>query len=414
MHALAAAIKKEFLIILRDREALAILFVMPAIFVLIMSLAMQDAFNEQAGVRFSTLIINKDHGRVGDAVVRAFDEQRSFEVTTLKDEPLDLQQQMTAGKYRFAVVIPESATSKAGRHARQLLSTNKTSSDNLLSILLLADPTLRGDHRSVAVATLNRVLLEIEKELLITQMASGFSAAPSPTKKPMRIFNEIRDPYENTDSKTGSLPTPTSVQQNAPGWGLLAMFFLVIPLAGTLIREHREGNVMRLQTMAAPMHILLAGKMVPYFVINQIQIVLILLEGMFLLPLLGGERLELGPHPLALIPISASVSIAAVSYGLMISAFCRTAEQATVFGATSILILGAIGGIMVPKMVMPATMQAMTALSPMAWGLDAFLAVFVRGSDALQILPQTTMMLGFGIICLSIAVIRFQIRLNNR
>lgn len=36
--------------------------------------------------------------------------------------------------------------------------------------------------------------------------------------------------------------------------------------------------------------------------------------------------------------------------------------------------MGAIGGIMVPKFVMPAVMQKLAALSPMAWGWKAFTA----------------------------------------
>ena len=46
LNQLFAAINKETRIILRDIEALAILFVMPAGFVLIMSLALQDVFQQ--------------------------------------------------------------------------------------------------------------------------------------------------------------------------------------------------------------------------------------------------------------------------------------------------------------------------------------------------------------------------------
>lgn len=203
------------------------------------------------------------------------------------------------------------------------------------------------------------------------------------------------------------------MQQNAPGWGLLAMFFLVIPLAGTLVRERNEGGLLRLQTMAAPISILLAGKIVPYFVVNQIQIGLILLEGIYLLPLLGGEKLEMGPHPEAIIPLSFAISFAAIGYGLMVAAFCRTAEQATSFGATSILILGALGGIMVPKIVMPPLMQDIAVFSPMSWGLDGFLAIFVRGADVSGILLEVGVMLVFGFICLTIGIIRFNYKLTH-
>ncbi|MCK7498086.1 MAG: hypothetical protein MZW92_50800 [Comamonadaceae bacterium] len=48
--------------IVRDRQALAILFVMPVLFVTILSLALRDVFTERAGATFDVLVVNQDPG----------------------------------------------------------------------------------------------------------------------------------------------------------------------------------------------------------------------------------------------------------------------------------------------------------------------------------------------------------------
>jgi ABC-2 type transport system permease protein len=420
---LVAAVIKETKIIFRDMEALAILFILPSSFVLIMSLALQDAFHEQAGVKFSMLVVNHDKGAVGKSLLDAFNDNHSFNVMTPGSEKYKnsapnaetISEETNQGQYQFAIIIPKNSTNRATKNAKALFTdsknNNKNKSKNAIEIKFFADPAIRGDHRSVVLASLNRAIREIENGILLEAIEKASrSASKSKVSKDPVLFTEISDPFESRDSDK---PSPTSVQQNAPGWGLLAMFFLVIPLAGTLVREQKEGSLQRLNTMAAPISILLAGKVVPYFVINQIQLGLILLEGSYLLPLLGGEKLEMGLHPEAIIPLSFAISFSAIGYGLMIAAFCRTAEQATTFGATSILILGALGGIMVPKIVMPPVMQDITMFSPMSWGLEGFLNVFVRGADVSGILHEAGVMLGFGLICFTIGIARFKYKLQH-
>ncbi len=191
------------------------------------------------------------------------------------------------------------------------------------------------------------------------------------------------------------------------------MFFLVIPLSVALIKERQQGSLLRLQSMAVPGWILLAGKVVPYFIINQIQVALILLEGIYLLPRLGGDALEIGDSPAGLMLLSVAISLAAIGYGLLIASFARTQEQANTFGAISVLILAAIGGIMVPKLVMPPLMQKLAAVSPLSWGLDGFLDIFIRGAQWNDVLPRFFQLVAFAGVCFAIAVLRFQRRLRH-
>lgn len=56
------AIKKEAIALLRNKSALAALFIMPAIFILVLSLALKDAYSEFTNAKLSYLVVNLDKG----------------------------------------------------------------------------------------------------------------------------------------------------------------------------------------------------------------------------------------------------------------------------------------------------------------------------------------------------------------
>jgi ABC-2 type transport system permease protein len=112
--------------------------------------------------------------------------------------------------------------------------------------------------------------------------------------------------------------------------------------------------------------------------INQIQAILMFLTGVFLMPVLGGEALVLESNFWLLIPISLAISLMAISFALLIAVSVRTHEQASSIGGVSNLLMGAIGGVMVPVFIMPEKMQILAGFSPMNWGLEAFLEILLR------------------------------------
>lgn len=422
LRQLLAAIGKETRLILRDWHALAILFVMPVVFVTILSLALRDVFTERAGVSFDLLIVNQDGQRVGKKLTEAFTHDKHFRVqqaTPPYPDDAALAALANSGRYKFVLVIPPKATDQARRRALEQVNADGTtrSKTAAVNVSLLADPTLRADHRSMVLAFTNGALRAIESQLIAERIAAlartpfGTSTVSAPKLAAPQLFADVDDPLE-TAGRHGA-PVPTSVQQNAPAWTLLAMFFLAIPLSVTFIREHAQGSLLRLQSMPVPGWVLFGGKILPYLVINQIQLLLILAVGVWGLPLLGGDRLTLGHAPAAIALLGFSASLAAIGFALLIATLARTPEQATTFSATTVLILAALGGIMVPKLVMPPFMQRLAEFSPFSWGLEGFLDLFIRGGGVRDILPEAGQLLAFAAVCFAVALVRFNHRLRH-
>jgi len=91
--------------------------------------------------------------------------------------------------------------------------------------------------------------------------------------------------------------------------------------------------------------------------------------------------------------------------------YARTAEQAARFSSATVMIMAALGGILVPKAVMPPLMQKLAMLSPLSWGLDGFLDVFVRGGGIREMLPEMLGLLAFSALCHGVAILRYQGRI---
>src|ERR1700704_1745182 len=88
---LRAFIAKEFLALRRDPHALAVLFLMPTAFILVMSLALRDSFRLDAESTLRVLVIDED---------RSSDSRRLLELAATKVSPGDIESARAALRRR--------------------------------------------------------------------------------------------------------------------------------------------------------------------------------------------------------------------------------------------------------------------------------------------------------------------------
>ena len=126
--------------------------------------------------------------------------------------------------------------------------------------------------------------------------------------------------------------------------------------------------------------------------------------GMFLVPLVGGDALVLGNEYAALLCIAVAASLATVCYALFIAQVVTTTEQATILTGVLNITMAALGGVMVPRFVMPDAMQALSQMSPMAWGLDGFLDVLLRGGGLPEVMAESLALIALAAVLLLLAI----------
>ena len=148
---------------------------------------------------------------------------------------------------------------------------------------------------------------------------------------------------------------------------------------------------------------ILSGKLCANVLVCLAQFALMLAVGCYILPLLGTSGLVLGDWVATVAPVALAAALAATGYGLMIGTLAKSYEQASMFGAVSVVIAAALGGIMIPVYVMPRYMQEISNISPLAWGLNAFQDIFVRGGSLATVGREISLLLAFFIVTITIS-----------
>ncbi len=207
---------------------------------------------------------------------------------------------------------------------------------------------------------------------------------------------------------------PNSVQHSVPAWLIFGMFFIMIPLSNVMAMERQTNTITRLRMARVPAGKLIAAKLIPYFLINQLQFAGMLALGRWVLPKLGMPALQLSGCLGVYAVLAAAVSLAALGYGLLVSVVARSTEHAVVLGGGGIIIMAALGGIMVPTYVMPDIMQTVAQFSPMGWALSGFQTLLLRQAGLEQILPVLGRLAAFGLLTLTAAAAVYRGQLKKQ
>ena len=384
---LPGLMKKELLALARDVHGLAALFLMPVLFIVVMSLALKDVYDPPLrSLRYAVDV--RDTGPAAQDLLRLWQQGHG----TPQALPADWQAQLRGGTLKYVIVLEAGLSEELA----QLSNPREP------FIRLLAEPGIDGNLFAALRAEAQAIAGQLKARGALQTL--GEQMAPSPTVQ--RLVQAERF----ADGSAGG-PRPTSVQQNVSAWLVFGMFFVIAALANLFVEERRCGALARLQSLGVPARLLLASKLLPYFGVNVLQAVLMLMVGAWVMPLLGGDALAFDKVSWpALVLVVCAVSAAAVSLALMLSCLVRTHAQAAAVGPVLNVLMAAIGGIMVPTFVMPAAMQTLARWSPMNWGLEGLLTVLLRGGGVASAAPNAARLLGFALVMLALAWLLFRKR----
>src|SRR5690606_20115013 len=95
---------KEALLLWRDWHGLLLLFAMPLVFILVMSLAMQEQFAARAGKRLAVAVADHDDSAASRDLVARLEASGAFQVLWTRSDAA-LRERLRAGDYAFAVDV---------------------------------------------------------------------------------------------------------------------------------------------------------------------------------------------------------------------------------------------------------------------------------------------------------------------
>jgi ABC-2 type transport system permease protein len=403
---------KDLKILVRNRSALLVLFAMPAGFVLVMTAATSGLYGaDQSAV--PVLVVNEDQGSISTQVIDGLKAAKGFNVETeWEGQTLTLakaEELITSGKRELAVIFPPD-------FSQNIISDTSASlnSQSGATIQLMLDPSLSQQFTGPIIGTLqglvSQALTPVGIEHLLQQVAPGM-----PPEQQQAIVKQAQQKTMSGVSIEQITPPglavrqfPNTTQQNVPGYTLFGVFFICQVIGLSFIREKQDGTFRRLLVAPISKTALLIGKLLPYYLVNLVQIVLIFAAGIWIIPLMGFPALNLGTHPEGLVLVSLATAAAASGLGLLVASLVKTPEATGGLGALIAVMMAAIGGCFVPTFVMPQFMQTLSKIVPHAWALQGYQDVLIRGYSAGQVMPEVGALMVFAVIFFGFALWRFK------
>ena len=429
-HKLFASIKKETIILLRDKIGLSILFIMPMVLVLVMTLVQDSAFKSINERGIPIVIVDNDHDTLGISIKQGLRYSKLCVVSdSIDGKPATAElakQAVSHGKFLVGIVIPKGATEAVRKNVGQLVSSAMPSDEEApskktiqvtdsINIVLFIDPVTKKSFLTSITSNLHEFISIVKTKIMFQTFSEQIAELmPDNTKAPKNAFaqTQIINYKEVYASNIIGELVPNAVQHNVPAWTIFAMFFIVIPLAGSIMKEKNEGSVFRLHTMPSSYLLLINGKIIVYVCVCMLQFLLMMSVGLIFLPMLGLPVLILGNSLLGIFIVTLATSFAATGYGVMVGTIASTEQQAAIVGSLSILLLSALGGLWVPTYIMPELMRHISVLSPLNWALEGFYELFLRGSGVKGILDESVKLFIFFIITMTIASVINRVKRN--
>lgn len=404
---------KDYLILKRDVAGIILMFLMPVLLVILMANLQDSTLNFVKGNKIPLLLVNLDKGELGTAVVNEIESSGLFDIefdsVGLYHSPAMMEKRISPGDNMIGIFIPENATTRIRGNVQKFVigafnGIEGIPLDDKISINVLVDPAAKGVFHSVLMSTLRERSQKVQFEYIMREISNQVNDI-SPVAINTATFSGEQFTIEDKFvTRVGSNIMPNSVQHNVPAWSLFAIFFIVISLAGNIIKEREGGSFTRLLTMPCSYAEYLISKATVYLIVALAQFTLMLFIGVKVLPLTGLPALELGQSLTALFFMGFSVAVAAIGYGIAIGNLARTYQQASVFGAVSVVIMAAVGGVWIPLFLMSPGMQLISKLSPMNWGMSGFYSIFLRDEGFLSVIHEGIALLAFGLVCFIIAL----------
>ena len=400
------------LLLLRDWGGLGILFIMPSILLVAITLIQQSTFREAGNNVMPIVLVNNDDGGLGKTIEKNISETESLKLIQKQDgktiDEAAARKLVSNGKYQIALVIPENLSSvlelRIDSNVEKILAefsleesdssknaVKEKPQEELSRIKLYFDPAVGEAFRNSVKNDIEKLMSKVESRKIYTVFEEQMGIK---TESNMLDDNVVQFEEIIAQKGEGGI-VPNTVQHNVPAWILFGIFFIVVPLGINIVKEKNLGTIIRIRTSPVSYATIVSGKIITYTFICLIQFVLMLLIARFLFPQLGLIPFKPGAKliPMAIVVIFSS--FAAIGLGILIGTIMKTQEQSAPFGAIFTIIISAIGGIWVPVYLMPEIMQKVAAFSPMNWGIMAFYDIILRNGTLADIAKELLLLFGF-------------------
>jgi len=411
----------------RDRAAMLLSFVLPVVFFSIFAFIFGSAGKRGATPKIALVVVDEDKSEISRRFVDALKNESTLVVQLAPEskegKPAPLYDAKTAeaavreGKVRVALIIPKGFGESPialgpGKQAQKLQLLADTSDP-------VAPQVVFGLLQETAMTSLPDLMADTGAKY-IGQWVGGLSpkqqAAVDKNLNMLKQGLAARGGGNGPAVKAGQSGTQTGglvqvetrdilgerkknpyVAYYAAGVGVLFLLFTAVGAGGALLDESEAGTLDRILSSRVSMTKLLLGKLTFLVFLNLSQLIVMFVWGAI------AFQLDLLHHISGFLVMAVATAVTTAAFGLMLAAMCRTRAQLAAFSTLVVLVISALGGSMVPRFLMPESLQKISFLTFNAWAIDGFTKVFWRESSLLELWPHVTVLMSFSVAFLFIS-----------
>ncbi len=362
-------VKKEFLHIFRDYRTLIILFGIPAAQILLFGYVVSTDI-KNAGVAFLDQSKDEITRQLTDKICSSGFFTKTADLASFDD----IDRIFKKGRTKAVVVFEND-------FGRQLTGSGKG------EISIIAD----GSEPNVATLVTNymtAIITDFNREMAGQAAGNALLVAP-----------EVRMYYN---------PGLKSHYMFVPGVITLIMILICALMTSVTITREKEFGTMEVLLVSPlrPVQIIL-GKVMPYFLLSFIDVIVILLLSWFVfdLPVKGSLALLLGESMLYI--------LMSLSLGILISTVSSTMQQAIFISLVGMMLPTILlSGFIFPIENMAKIYGWVSSVFPPRYFIVIIKNIMIKGTGFLYVWKETLILTGFTVLFIALSVRNFKIRLQ--
>ncbi len=362
-------VKKEFLHIFRDYRTLFILFGIPAAQILIFGYAVSTDIKN-----VSVAILDLSHDEITLKLTDKIISSGFFKKTETLLNYNDIDKVFKKGKTKAVIIFQEDFGKKLVREGKASLS-------------IIAD----GSEPNTATLVTNYTMA------IVNDFTMDF-ARPSLSNS-IRITPEVKMFY-NPNLKSHYMFVPGVIT-------LILIIICALMTSVTITREKEFGTIeVLLVSPLRPIQIIL-GKVIPYFILSFINILVILALSwlVFGLPVKGSLILLLAECMLYI--------LMSLSLGILISTVSKNMQQAIFISLIGLMLPTILlSGFIFPIENMPKIYDYVSMILPPRYFITIIKNIMIKGTGITYIWKETLILIIMTLIFIGISVKKFKIRLE--
>jgi ABC-2 type transport system permease protein len=398
--------RKDLLQMLRDWKFLFFLLLMPAGFTLLMGFVFGGAYQTEADTRTLVALVDQDGSALSTTFQGVLESSQTIRIE-LREATDDLDKAVEDGELTAALVLPAGfgASLGAGEPIDLALTVDsgsvasQTASNEIQALASRFTGAVRTARFSL------QTYQESASSLTETALQEYFNAALEAALQAWQdppVMLEVTDAVLVKDDPIDLAYGSSAYAHSSPG--MMAQFAIagLIPAASVLVIERKTRVLARMLTTATNRAQILTGHFLTMFLMILAQFLILTLFGQLLL------GLDYYTPPWATLLMIIATALFAASLGMLIATLAKTEEHVIVLTMLPMFVLSALGGAWMALETMPASMQTIGHFSPVAWIMDGFKGIIIRGWGLQEVLLPAGVLLLFTAVCLGFSLWKFK------